>query len=225
MKACARRVRVRFMKVWFWDFAAPTGQLSLFRSPSHPKKRRTGSSRPWTGRVQLNIYGGSAIQVGKASLLAADGFKNSRFKIQDYRFCLSPCAVRLLCFRFSRTPYAVRRAPIIYIRFPVRLAPYAFAPIIYIRFPYALRRTPCAHYLYYVIRPPPHPLPLLQRLGGRDHRGAVRGRPGSACQPGPHRHQRPLRPGLFCPDRPGSGLAPIVGSELLTVRQGRPRCS
>jgi DNA polymerase-4 len=33
-KACERRVRVRFIKVWFQDFSSPSGQLSLFHAPS-----------------------------------------------------------------------------------------------------------------------------------------------------------------------------------------------
>jgi DNA polymerase-4 len=32
LKACQRRVRVRFMKIWFRDFSAPSAQLSLFSS-------------------------------------------------------------------------------------------------------------------------------------------------------------------------------------------------
>jgi DNA polymerase-4 len=40
LRACRRRVRVRFMKVWFQDFSPPTSQLSLFpaRSPVMEKK-------------------------------------------------------------------------------------------------------------------------------------------------------------------------------------------
>ena len=34
LKICNRRVRVRFMRVWFWDFAPPSRQLSLFDTPS-----------------------------------------------------------------------------------------------------------------------------------------------------------------------------------------------
>jgi DNA polymerase-4 len=32
LKACQRRVRIRFMKIWFRDFSAPSAQLSLFNS-------------------------------------------------------------------------------------------------------------------------------------------------------------------------------------------------
>ena len=40
LRACRRRVRVRFMKVWFQNFSPPTSQLSLFpaRSPLAEKK-------------------------------------------------------------------------------------------------------------------------------------------------------------------------------------------
>jgi DNA polymerase-4 len=40
LKACRRRVRVRFMKVWFRDFSPPFSQLSLFpaKSPITEKK-------------------------------------------------------------------------------------------------------------------------------------------------------------------------------------------
>lgn len=40
LRACQRRVRVRFMKVWFQDFSPPFSQLSLFpaRSPVTEKK-------------------------------------------------------------------------------------------------------------------------------------------------------------------------------------------
>ena len=40
LRACRRRVRVRFMKVWFQDFSHPTTQLSLFptRAPVMEKK-------------------------------------------------------------------------------------------------------------------------------------------------------------------------------------------
>jgi len=40
LKACTRRVRVRFMRVWFRDFSPPSGQLSLFygSTPGQEKK-------------------------------------------------------------------------------------------------------------------------------------------------------------------------------------------
>jgi DNA polymerase-4 len=40
LKACQRRVRIRFMKVWFRDFAPPPAQLSLFAfAPPDEKKK------------------------------------------------------------------------------------------------------------------------------------------------------------------------------------------
>ena len=40
LKACRRRVRVRFMKIWFRDFSAPSAQLSLFAfAPQDEKKK------------------------------------------------------------------------------------------------------------------------------------------------------------------------------------------
>jgi DNA polymerase-4 len=40
LKACRRRVRVRFMKIWFKDFSAPSAQLSLFAfAPQGEKKK------------------------------------------------------------------------------------------------------------------------------------------------------------------------------------------
>lgn len=40
MQACRRRVRVRFMKVWFRDFAPPPAQLSLFAFAPHEEKKK-----------------------------------------------------------------------------------------------------------------------------------------------------------------------------------------
>jgi DNA polymerase-4 len=40
LKACQRRVRVRFMKIWFKDFSAPSAQLSLFAfAPQEENKK------------------------------------------------------------------------------------------------------------------------------------------------------------------------------------------
>jgi hypothetical protein len=65
-KACTRRVRVRFMKVWFWDFAAPTGQLSLFQIPE-PSKEKASRIIQAMDRIRER-YGGESIQRGKAGL-------------------------------------------------------------------------------------------------------------------------------------------------------------
>ena len=40
LKACQRRVRVRFMKIWFKDFSAPSAQLSLFAFAPHDEKKK-----------------------------------------------------------------------------------------------------------------------------------------------------------------------------------------
>ena len=39
--ACDRRVRVRFIRVWFWDFSYSSAQLSLFHAPSPALKKRS----------------------------------------------------------------------------------------------------------------------------------------------------------------------------------------
>ncbi len=41
LKACRRRVRVRFMKIWFKDFSAPSAQLSLFAFAPQSEKKKT----------------------------------------------------------------------------------------------------------------------------------------------------------------------------------------
>jgi len=40
LKACRRRVRVRFMKIWFRDFSTPSAQLSLFAFAPHEEKKK-----------------------------------------------------------------------------------------------------------------------------------------------------------------------------------------
>ena len=40
LKACRRRVRVRFMKIWFKDFSAPSAQLSLFTFAPRDEEKR-----------------------------------------------------------------------------------------------------------------------------------------------------------------------------------------
>jgi DNA polymerase-4 len=41
LKACQRRVRIRFMKIWFRDFSAPSAQLSLFAFAPHDEEKKT----------------------------------------------------------------------------------------------------------------------------------------------------------------------------------------
>jgi DNA polymerase-4 len=67
-RACTRRVRVRFMKVWFWDFEAPTGQLSLFQIPE-PAKENASQIIQALDRIRER-YGGKSIQVGKGSAIS-----------------------------------------------------------------------------------------------------------------------------------------------------------
>jgi hypothetical protein len=40
-KACNRRVRVRFIKVWFWDFSSSSSQLSLFHAPTPDQDKKS----------------------------------------------------------------------------------------------------------------------------------------------------------------------------------------
>lgn len=39
--ACNRRVRVRFIRIWFWDFSCPGTQLPLFHAPSPALEKRS----------------------------------------------------------------------------------------------------------------------------------------------------------------------------------------
>jgi DNA polymerase-4 len=63
LKACRRRVRVRFMKVWFKDFSAPSAQLSLFGSAMPEKK--AGVIRA-LDRIREK-HGDEAIQYGRTA--------------------------------------------------------------------------------------------------------------------------------------------------------------
>jgi len=68
-KACTRRVRIRFVKVWFWDLAAPTGQLSLFQIPE-PSKEKASRIIQALDRIRER-YGGESIQIGKGSAISS----------------------------------------------------------------------------------------------------------------------------------------------------------
>ena len=65
LRACRRRVRVRFMKVWFKDFSPPFSQLSLFpaRSPVAEKKALVTQS---LYRIRER-YGDEAIRYGRVA--------------------------------------------------------------------------------------------------------------------------------------------------------------
>jgi DNA polymerase-4 len=45
LKACRRRVRIRFLKVWFQDFSAPCSQLSLFPAGSFLSKKKASATQ------------------------------------------------------------------------------------------------------------------------------------------------------------------------------------
>jgi DNA polymerase-4 len=64
-KACRRRVRVRFMKVWFRDFSHPSSQLSLFSAVAPDREKKVSVTQALDnirGR-----HGGEAIQYGRTA--------------------------------------------------------------------------------------------------------------------------------------------------------------
>ena len=63
LKTCRRRVRVRFMKVWFKDFSAPSAQLSLFNFAVSEKKVGVIHA---LDRIREK-HGGEAIQYGRTA--------------------------------------------------------------------------------------------------------------------------------------------------------------
>jgi DNA polymerase-4 len=63
LKAYHRRVRIRFLKVWFRDFSAPPSQLSLF-PPGSPEKKTLVTKALHRIRER---YGEGAIRYGKAA--------------------------------------------------------------------------------------------------------------------------------------------------------------
>jgi len=62
-EVCSRRVRVGFIKVWFWDFHPPSPQLSLFHAPSPNETRKTMITRAMD-RIRER-YGTEAITYGR----------------------------------------------------------------------------------------------------------------------------------------------------------------
>ena len=62
-KTCIRRTRVRYMKVWFWEFFPADRQLSLFSIPSFQDKQRTVITR--TLDLIRDRYGDVSIQYGR----------------------------------------------------------------------------------------------------------------------------------------------------------------
>ncbi len=77
LKACKRRVRVRFMRVWFWDFAPPAGQLSLFPPHAPAEEKRTLLIQA-LDRVRTR-HGEEAIRFGRTDNDQAQG---ARYKAQ-----------------------------------------------------------------------------------------------------------------------------------------------
>lgn len=65
LKACTRRVRVRYLRVSFWDFSAESGQLSLFRDTSPEGKGRCGVIQA-LDRIRAR-HGEGAIGYGRAA--------------------------------------------------------------------------------------------------------------------------------------------------------------
>jgi DNA polymerase IV len=82
LKACRRRVRVRFMKVWFRDFAPPPAQLSLFAfaPQDEEKKARTIGA---LDRIREK-YGDEGIQYGRTA-----GYHHRGTEGTEKSFCLS----------------------------------------------------------------------------------------------------------------------------------------
>ena len=64
-EVCSRRVRVGFMRVWFWEFHPPNPQLALFHTPSPDKENKAMITRAMD-RI-MERYGTEAITYGKAA--------------------------------------------------------------------------------------------------------------------------------------------------------------
>ena len=65
LKACRRRVRIRFMRVWFQDFSSPAPQLSLFPTTSPDAEKKALVTRA-LDRIRER-YGDEAIKYGRAA--------------------------------------------------------------------------------------------------------------------------------------------------------------
>jgi DNA polymerase-4 len=65
LRACSRRVRLRFLRVWFTDLVPPRGrQLSLFSSPPSAGEARAGVTRA-LDRIRAR-HGDGAVRYGRA---------------------------------------------------------------------------------------------------------------------------------------------------------------
>jgi len=64
-EVCSRRVRVGFMRVWFWEFHPPSPQLELFHAPSPDEDNQAMITRAMD-RIREQ-YGTEAITYGRAA--------------------------------------------------------------------------------------------------------------------------------------------------------------
>jgi len=64
-EVCSRRVRVGFMRVWFWEFHPPSPQLPLFHAPSPDEENKATITRAMD-RIREQ-YGTGAITYGRAA--------------------------------------------------------------------------------------------------------------------------------------------------------------
>ena len=67
-EVCNRRVRVSFMRVWFWGFDPPSPQLALFHTPSPDENNKSMITRAMD-RIR-DRYGTEAITYGRARLIS-----------------------------------------------------------------------------------------------------------------------------------------------------------
>ena len=65
IKAYDRRVRLRYIKIWFWDFSSASAQLSLFHEPDPDDKKNARVIRT-LDRIRAK-HGEGAIRYGKAA--------------------------------------------------------------------------------------------------------------------------------------------------------------
>jgi DNA polymerase-4 len=70
LKAYQRRVRIRFLKVWFQDFSAPAAQLSLFPARSDLSEKKASAAQA-LHRIREQ-YGEAAIQYGRTADLTTE---------------------------------------------------------------------------------------------------------------------------------------------------------
>ncbi|MBC8176710.1 MAG: hypothetical protein H8E19_04840, partial [Deltaproteobacteria bacterium] len=64
-EVCSRRVRVNFIRVWFWEFDPPSPQLALFHTPSPDENRKVMTTQAMD-RIRER-YGTEAISYGKTA--------------------------------------------------------------------------------------------------------------------------------------------------------------